>query len=397
VIVVGLMSGTSVDSIDAAVCQIEGAPPHLQVELLSFTKVHFDPELRSRIFRAFSPQTGTVELICALNFEIGEAFARAALRAMDEAHLTPDKVRLIGSHGQTIYHLPRGSVPSTLQIGEAAVIAERTGITTVADFRVADVAAGGQGAPLVSYVDYLLFRHEAKARAVQNIGGIANVTLLPARCSSADVLAFDTGPGNVLIDDAARRATDGQWDYDHDGQLARRGGVHEALLAEWMSHPYLMRPPPKTTGREEFGTQFGDQVWRQAKARGLADEDIVATLTAFTACSIADAHRRFLPPVEEVILGGGGGYNPTLRRMIERELAPAQVLLHEDLGFSSDSKEALAFAVLAYETWHGRPGNLPSATGASHRAVLGKISLGGQPQGIAPTLRATVWNRQTEG
>ena len=375
-IVVGLMSGTSVDGIDAAVCQIEDAPPHLQVELLSFTKTDFDPELRSRIFQAFSPQSGTVNLICALNFEIGEAFARAALRAIEQADLAPDEVQLIGSHGQTIYHLPGGPVRSTLQVGEAAVIAERTGITTIADFRVADVAAGGQGAPLVSYVDYLLFRHEGKTRAVQNIGGIANVTLLPAGCSPEEVLAFDTGPGNMLIDHAVRRATGGKWDCDHDGQLALRGEVDEDLLAKLMSHSYLKLSPPKTTGREEFGAQFGDHIWRQAKAQGLANEDVVATLTTFTARSIADAYCRFLPPVEEVILGGGGGYNPTLRRMIERELAPARVVLHEDFGLSSDAKEALAFAVLAYEAWHGRPGNLPSATGASHRVVLGKISLG---------------------
>ena len=375
-IVVGLMSGTSVDGIDAAVCRIEGAPPHLQVELVSFTKVDFDPEVRSRVFQAFSRQTGTVDLICALNFELGEAFALAALKAIEEADLTTDEVHLIGSHGQTIHHLPGCPVPSTLQIGEAAVIAERTGITTLGDFRVADVAAGGQGAPLVSYADYLLFLDQEKTRAVQNIGGIANVTLLPPACSPDEVVAFDTGPGNMLIDHSARRATERKWSYDRDGQLAGCGRVDEGLLAGLMSHSYLRLPPPKTTGREEFGTEFGDHVWRLGKAQDLTNEDIVATLTAFTARSIADAYRRYLPPVEEVILGGGGSYNPTLFRMLEKDLAPARVLLHEDFGLSSDAKEALAFAVLAYETWHGRPGNLASATGASHRVVLGKISLG---------------------
>jgi anhydro-N-acetylmuramic acid kinase len=370
------MSGTSVDGIDAAVCQIEGAPPHLRVEMLAFTKAGFEPELRSRIFQAFCPQSGTVDLICSLNFEIGEAFAQTALRAIAQAGLTPDRVHLIGSHGQTVYHLPAGPGLSTLQIGEAAVIAERTRITTVADFRVADVAAGGQGAPLVSYVDYLLFRHEERTRAVQNIGGIANVTLLPAGCSPAEVLAFDTGPGNMLIDHAVRRATGGRWDYDRDGRLASQGEVDEALLEELMSHAYLNRSPPKTTGREQFGAQFGDRVWRQGEAKGLAGRDMVATLTAFTARSIAHAYRCYLPPVQEVILGGGGCHNPVLRRMIERDLASPWVFLHEDFGLSSDAKEALAFAVLAYETWHGRPGNLPSATGASHRVVLGKIASG---------------------
>ncbi len=375
-IVVGLMSGTSVDGIDAAVCQVEGAPPELRTELLGFSKADFEPGLRSRIFQAFSPRSGTVDLICRLNFEIGEVFAQAALRAIEEANLTPDSVHLIGSHGQTIYHLPGGLMPSTLQIGEAAVIAERTGITTIADFRVADMAAGGQGAPLVSYVDYLLFGHAVKTRAVQNIGGIANVTLLPAGCSHAEVLAFDTGPGNMLIDHAVRRATGGQLRYDRDGQLASQGRVDEGLLGELMSHAFLTRSPPKTTGREEFGSPFGDRVWQRAKDHSMADQDIVATLTAFTARSIAHAYCCFLPPVEEVILGGGGGHNPVLRQMIMRDLAPARVLMHEDFGFSSDAKEALAFAVLAYEAWHGRPGNLPSATGASRRVVLGKISQG---------------------
>lgn len=375
-IVVGLMSGTSVDGIDAAVCQIEGAPPHLQVELLSYKKAGFSSLLQSRIFQALSPESGRVDLICALNFEIGEAFALAALLAVRDAGVTLDRVQLIGSHGQTIHHLPGRVLPSTLQIGESAVIAERTGITTIADFRVADVAAGGQGAPLVSYVDYLLFRDAERSLAVQNIGGIANVTCLPLACSVEEVLAFDTGPGNMLIDDATRRATNGKWDYDHDGQLAANGTVDESLLAELMGHPYLRLPPPKTTGREEFGVFYGERVWQQAKARGLVSEDIIATLTAFTARSIGSAYRCFLPLVDEVILGGGGSYNLTLRRMIEKELYPARVLVHEDVGISSDAKEALAFAVLAYETWHGRPGNLPSVTGATHRKVLGKISPG---------------------
>jgi len=376
VIIVALMSGTSADGIDAAVCRIEGAPPHLKVELLSFLKSYFDLRLRNRIFQAFSPRDGTVDLICTLNFEIGEAFAEAALQAIERANLTPEDVHLIGSHGQTIHHLPGGPTPSTLQIGEAAVIALHTGITTISDFRTADVAAGGQGAPLVSYVDYLLFRDEGRTRAVQNIGGIANVTLLPAACSREEVLAFDTGPGNMLIDDAVQRATGGKQSYDRDGEIASRGQVNRALLAELMSLPYLKRPPPKTTGREEFGAHLGGHIWRQAKSRGVADEDVVATLTAFTAHSIADAYRRFLPPVEEVILGGGGSYNPTLRHLIEEELAPARILLHEDFGIPSSAKEALAFAVLAYETWHGRPGNLPSATGAHCPVVLGKISPG---------------------
>jgi anhydro-N-acetylmuramic acid kinase len=377
--IIGLMSGTSADGIDAVVVHIEGRPPALSVEPLSFTCVPFDAGKRARIFALFDPTTGTVYHICRMNFALGEWFAAAALRAIEQAGLSPQDVDLIGSHGQTIYHaVDEGSpVKSTLQIGEAAVIAERTGITTVSDFRVADVAAGGQGAPLVSYVDWLLLRHPAHVRAVQNIGGIANVTYLPASDDPEGVLAFDTGPGNMLIDDAARRATGGRLTFDRDGELALRGQVDRALLDELLAHPYLAQPPPKTTGRELFGVSFGEQVWTRGKDRTLGDEDLVATLTAFTAASIADAYRRFLPrQPDEVILGGGGASNPALVGMLSQHLAPARVTTHEALGMSSDAKEAIAFAVLAYEAIHGRPGNLPGCTGARARAVLGKITAG---------------------
>ena len=377
--VIGLMSGTSADGVDAAVVEIGGAPPNLSVELLSFTCVPFDVAQRRRIFALFDPATGTVERICQMNFVLGEWFATAAWRAIEEAGLAPDDVALIGSHGQTIYHAVGEDSPvkSTLQIGEAAVIAARTGITTVADFRVADVAAGGQGAPLVSYVDWLLLRHPAHTRAVQNIGGIANVTYLPPGDDPDDVLAFDTGPGNMLIDYAAERATAGQQTFDLDGALAAQGRVDEGLLAELMAHPYLRQPPPKTAGREQFGVPFGAEVWARAMRRGLRGQDVVATVTAFTAASIADAYRRFLAQSpDEVILGGGGAHNRTLVAMLRQRLAPARLVTHETLGLSSDAKEAIAFAVLAYETIHGRPGNLPACTGAGSRAVLGKITPG---------------------
>ena len=374
--VIGLMSGTSVDGIDAAIVEITGAPPNLAAKLLSFTFIPYDEGQRARIFALFEPHTGTVDRICPMNFAIGEWFAAAALRALQAAGLTPHDVDLIGSHGQTIYHAVGDDSPvkSTLQIGEAAVIAARTGLTTVADLRVADVAVGGQGAPLVSYVDWLLLRHPTHARAVQNIGGIANLTYLPPGDNPAGVLAFDTGPGNMLIDDAAQRATGGQQAFDQDGALAARGRVDETLLNELMGHPYLALSPPKTTGREQFGAPFAAQVWARAEGLGLAGEDVVATLTAFTAASIADAYRRFLPRLPaEVILGGGGANNPTLVAKLRQRLAPARVTTHEALGLSSDAKEALAFAVLACETIHGRPGNLPNCTGAGAPVVLGKI------------------------
>jgi anhydro-N-acetylmuramic acid kinase len=401
------MSGTSADGVDAAIVEIHGAPPFGTsplpaggeeggaVKLLSFTFVPFDARQRDYIFALFDPATSTVDRICQANFAIGEWFAAAAIQAMEEADLAPGDVDLIGSHGQTVYHAVGDDSPckSTLQIGEAAVIAARTGITTVADFRVADVAAGGQGAPLVSYVDWLLLRHPTRVRAVQNIGGIANVTYLPpgdepstslpsdslrtGRAGPDAVLAFDTGPGNMLIDDAARRATAGALAFDRDGLLAAQGRVDEALLVELLAHPYLAQPPPKTTGREQFGTAFGAEVWKRATARGLPGEDIVATLTAFTAASIAGAYRRFLPRrPDEVILGGGGASNPTLVAMLRAHLAPAAVTSHEAIGLSSDAKEAMAFALLAYETIHGRPGNLPGCTGAEKKVVLGKITPG---------------------
>ena len=377
--VIGLISGTSADGIDAAIVEIEGAPPSLSVDLISFTFVPFGADRRQRIFALFDPSTSTVDRICQMNFALGEWFAAAALQAIDEAGLIPSDVSLIGSHGQTIYHSVEVESPvkSTLQIGEAAVIAEQTGLTTVADFRVADVATGGQGAPLVSYMDWLLLRHPEHTRAVQNIGGIANVTCLPAEDNPAGILAFDTGPGNMLIDYAANRATAGTQTFDQDGALAVRGQVDKNLLAELMSHPYLAHPIPKTTGREQFGTQFGAQVWAQAEALGLSGEDIIATCTAFTAASIADAYRRFLPVLPaEVIVGGGGANNLTLLAMLAERLAPASVMTHQALGLSSDAKEAMAFAVLAYETIHGRPGNLPTCTGAGKQTILGKITPG---------------------
>ena len=379
-IVVGLMSGTSVDGIDAIVTHISGVPPDLLVEMLHFTTVPWSAKMRQAILSASDPNAGAVDRICQLNFSVGEAFAEAALSAIEAAGLSPGDVDLIGSHGQTVYHAVDTAVPSTLQIGAPAVIAERTGITVVSDFRSRDVAAGGQGAPLVSYVDWLLLRHPTLVRAVQNIGGIANVTVLPPRAAGegpSGVLAFDTGPGNMLIDDAAQRATDGAWTCDHDGQLAAQGQVDEGLLAELMDHPYLRKRPPKTTGREAFGRALAQQVWKQARARGLSGPDIVATVTAFTAASIAQAYRDFVDAeIGEVVLGGGGSRNPTLVAMLRQQLVPATVLTHEDVGMDSDAKEALAFAVLAYETLHGRPGTLPTCTGARHATVLGSITPG---------------------
>jgi len=388
--VLGLMSGTSADGIDATLTDITGAPPHPKARLILHTHIPFTAEQRAAIFALFDPSTGSVDRICHMNFQLGEWFAAAALQAVAQANLKPTDIDLIGSHGQTIYHAVDADSPikSTLQIGEAAVIAARTGITTVADFRVADVAAGGQGAPLISYIDWLLLRHESRCRAIQNIGGIANVTYLAPGDDSA-VIAFDTGPGNMLIDAAVNSATDGEQTYDEDGAWAASGKVDRALLAELMAHPFLSRRPPKTTGREQFGVHYANELWSRAQSQGISDADLVATLTAFTAESIADAYRRFLPQMpDEVILGGGGAKNPILLALLREALDPIAVTTHEALGIPDDAKEALAFAVLAYETLHGRAGNLPNCTGASRRTVLGKITLGANCQSLVRTMRA---------
>jgi N-acetylmuramic acid 6-phosphate etherase len=369
-IVVGLISGTSADGIEAAVTRLEEAPPTLRWQLLAHHHIPYRPELRAELFACFRPEVSTVDRLCALNFALGRAFGEAALRAIAAAGLTPRQVDLIGSHGQTLWHIPSGPQASTLQLGEPAVIAEIAGLPVVSGFRTRDMAAGGQGAPLAAYPDALFFRHESLIRAVQNIGGIANVTYLPPQAGGE--LAFDTGPGNMLIDDVVRRATDGAQTFDRDGALAARGRVHAALLDELLQEPYLRQAPPKTTGRELFGTPYGARVWERAQTHGLTPEDVLATVTAFTAHSIARAYRDFLPRTpDEVILCGGGARNPTLVAMLREQLVPATVLTVDALGLPSEAKEALFFAVLAYESWHSRPGNLPAATGAARPVILG--------------------------
>jgi anhydro-N-acetylmuramic acid kinase len=287
-------------------------------------------------------------------------------------------VQLIGSHGQTVWHAPDDTPPSTLQVGEAAVIAERLGVPVVSNFRQRDMAAGGQGAPLVAYVDTLLLTHPSEVRAAQNIGGIANVTFLPPlNRPELAPLAFDTGPGNVLLDHAAARITQGRLQFDQQGELAEQGQVNTALLDWLLDQPYFARRPPKSTGRELFSHAFAEAVWQRAEGMGLLPLDIIATLTAYTAQTIGRTYRDFLPcRPEMVIVSGGGARNPALLRMLADAVRPAALRPSEALGIPGQAKEALAFAILAYESWHGRPGNLPAATGASHPVVLGQITAG---------------------
>ncbi len=378
--IVGLMSGTSADGIDAALCEITGAPPRLTARILHALTYPYPQGFQARILQAASADHSRVDALCQLNADLGEQFAAAVLAVIAGAGYSPGDVDLIGSHGQTVWHSVQndGRVSATLQITEAAIIAERTGITTISSFRPRDVAAGGQGAPLTSYADWLLLRHPTHWRAVQNIGGIGNVTFLPPLSDSSSApLAFDTGPGNALIDSAVTLLSEGAQSYDRDGQRAAQGVVDEGWLQALLTLPYYARRPPKTTGRELFSAQMAGELIAEGRGRGLDDDSIVATLTALTAASIADAYRRFAPaPIAEVILGGGGVRNPTLVRMLRRDLAPSLVLSHEDVGMDSDNKEALVFALLAHETWHARPGNHPALTGANRAVVLGQITPG---------------------
>ncbi len=378
--IIGLMSGTSADGIDAALCEIEGQPPQLQAKIVAALTLDYQLEQRQRILAACNPATGHVDDLCRLNFDLSEWFAQAVHTLIAQTGLPADEIDLIASHGQTVWHQVEGDgqVSATLQIGEAAVLAERTGITTIHNFRPRDVAAGGQGAPLTGYADWLLLRHPSQWRAVQNIGGMGNVTFLPPLSDETSVpLAFDTGPGNALIDIATTILTDGTQTYDRDGALAATGQIDEQWLAELMRHPFFERRPPKTTGRELFGSEMARQLVEAGQSHGLNREAIIATLTALTASSIADAYTRFAPyPPAEVILGGGGQHNRTLVAYLQNFMPNMRIMRHEDIGLSSDFKEALVFAILAYETWHNRPGNLPALTGASHPAILGQITPG---------------------
>jgi anhydro-N-acetylmuramic acid kinase len=305
--------------------------------------------------------------VSATDVDLGHLLASAAEAVADYARQAID---LVACHGQTISHTPHRR--ATLQIGEAAVIAARMGVPVISDFRAADMAVGGHGAPLVPYVDWCLLTHPTKTRAIQNVGGIGNVTYLPAGAAPEQVIGFDTGPGNMLIDRAAAEWTSKA--FDEDGRLAAQGRVEQRLLAWLMEHPFLKRKPPRSAGREEFGEAYWQEI--RTRAAGIGAADVTATLTHFTAETIADSYSRYFPRMpDDVIVGGGGARNPMLMKMLRERLAPIPALVHEDVGMNGDAKEALAFAILANETMLGHPSNLPSVTGASRPVLLGKITL----------------------
>ncbi len=375
---VGLMSGTSMDGVDAALVRISGPAQQPRVRLLAFVTIPYPRWLRQRLLDVAGGDDTTAEEISQLNFLLGELFAEAALKVGRRGSVSPKRLSVIGSHGQTIYHqgLPMrfGSqrLSSTLQIAEPSVIAERTGAPVVADFRTADLAAGGQGAPLVPMVDYLLLRDRKQGTVALNIGGIANVTVIPANSEPNEVLGFDTGPGNMVIDALVRHFT--RKKYDAGGRLARRGKVIQPLLAEALTFPFFNRQPPKSAGREQFGSEFLSRYFPDR--RGVTFRDLLRTATELTARAVADSlwHFVFLRvKVHRMIVSGGGAHNRLLVTRLGELLRFLSVHLSNRYGLPVDAKEAIAFALLADRTMHGLPGNLPSVTGARRAVVLGTL------------------------
>jgi anhydro-N-acetylmuramic acid kinase len=387
-IVAGVMSGTAADGIDVALVRITGRGFNTRFRLLRHEHYSYPQAARRFILQAMNAQTASVADLARLNFLLGEIYSDALVKTRRKANV---RIDLVGCHGQTIYH--QGERQSflgkkfacTWQTGEGALIAARVGAPAVSDFRPADMAAGGKGAPLVPFLDYLLFRDRRRGRIVQNIGGIANFSAIPAGASADEVIALDTGPGNMVIDACTERFFGRP--YDRDGRIAARGSVNEQVLAQVLRQAFFRQRPPRTAGREEFGREFAEQFMQYIKQDGQrfqSKDDIVATATALTAASIADAIQRFVVSRNskhqtqnwEMIASGGGTRNRTLMRMLNERLRSWRIKIRttDDFGLPAEAKEAVAFAVLAYQTWHRQAGNIPSATGADGPAVLGKIS-----------------------
>jgi anhydro-N-acetylmuramic acid kinase len=378
----GIMSGTSADGIDVALVRVAGRKASLE----NFAAFPFPQEVQKVILKLGEGRPATTGEISQLNFLLGEIFAIAALAACKRFRVAPAQIDVIGSHGQTVFHQGTTSlfhgrrIASTLQIGEPSIIAAHTGITTVGDFRPADMAAGGLGAPLVPFVDFLLYRNPRIGRAALNIGGIANVTVIPAGAKLEDVFAFDTGPGNMVMDALVRHFTRGRKRFDRNAELAGQGELLPGLLQNLLRDKYFHKLPPKTAGREQYGEGYLRALLSHRDARRAKPEDIIRTATILTALSILDAFHHFILPkadIRELIVSGGGAHNPLLMAQIESGLDGVRVRTADELGLSGDAKEAFAFAVLACETLRKQPANVPGATGAKKAVVLGKVCYAG--------------------
>jgi anhydro-N-acetylmuramic acid kinase len=376
--IVGLMSGTSGDGVDAALVEVSGRGRSLKARALAAQTLSYPRSLQQRIVTA--SMKGSVGDICHLNALLGEWFANAALNVIRHAKLRPSDIAVIGSHGQTVHHLPQGiqapgvgAVRSTLQIAEPAVIAERTGITTIANFRPRDIAAGGQGAPLTPAAHALLLKHPRRARLIVNLGGISNVTYVPPGGPWDGVVAFDTGPANMVLDSLVNRTTNGRQVMDRDGKWALKGKVDDRLLGKLLAHPFLSRRPPKSTGREEFGPRLTDELLGIQQQQGLLIEDLLATCSMWTAKAVGTARRWIKGAIDEVVVGGGGVRNRSVMDNLSAVFAPTPVITFEALGWESKAFEAVAFALLAYQTMTGQWGNIPAVTGARHPVLLGAI------------------------
>ncbi|MBQ6733792.1 MAG: anhydro-N-acetylmuramic acid kinase [Lachnospiraceae bacterium] len=379
-LVAGLMSGTSVDGIDAVLCRVSGHGFATRVEQISFVSLPFSAQVRKEILRMAGGEAVTAPDICRINALLGVLYTEAVDALVKKAGIGRDEIDLIGSHGQTFWHIPEAepycgrNVRGTLQLGDVSLLAETFSCLTVSDFRVRDMAAGGQGAPLVPYSEYLLYRSETENIALQNIGGIGNITCLKRGCLPEEVYAFDTGPGNMVIDAATERLTQGAAHYDDGGARAAKGHADASLLSMLMEDPYLKKRPPKSTGREYYGSEYMDRIFSVAAERNIAPDDLIATATRFTAETIAFSVKEYCTPVpDRVIIGGGGSRNLTLLHMIRDALPACEVLTNEEIGFDSDAKEAVAFAIMANEALFAGANNLMSVTGASHPVVMGKI------------------------
>ena len=373
---VGIMSGTSLDGIDVVITEIEGFHKNTHLNVLAFQTINYEEKLLSRIRKSLILKESSSELLCSLNFELGYAYSAAVKKVCKDNNIKLSQLDFIASHGQTIFHIGEdnsNNIKSSLQLGEGSVIANECITTVVSNFRAADIAVGGQGAPLVPYMDYILFTDKSVNRVMNNIGGISNVTVLKKNGSIDEVIAFDTGPGNMMIDYACKKLFNLK--YDDSGDIARSGDIINSMLEELLAHNYLSKLPPKSTGREEFGDWYTESIIENYQQ--FSKEDIITTLTYFTAFSIVEAYEKFIftkMNVDEIIISGGGAYNKFLLELLKENMSNTKILKLEDIGFDSSSKEALAFVILANETLNHNPSNVKSATGASKSVILGQIN-----------------------